>query len=246
MRTPEKLYEFHVENLRAIEAAMDRVALSLRRAISREDKETISSFTRLYALLLGAWAECRLRKLIYEPTGFDDQDRSLVTSQSTQLERWQNAVEIAFRKHYDVGSATLSDSTLPHSAFSRYSTILDMLGNDVRATIELRNKLAHGQWAYPLNSEGNDVAQEQMDALRCESLLSLQFKRAALSYLSDAIHDLVVSRPTFERDFDKHYRNIIHMRTNLQTRDYESWAKQMREKYSRGQVRKAKAYQSRR
>jgi hypothetical protein len=238
MKPPDKLYEFHVANLRAIDTAMSRVARSLREAISIEDNKTISAFTRLYALLLGAWAECRLRKLIYEPNGFDEQERILIRSKSTQLERWQTAVETAFRKHYNVPRACLSDTTLPHSAYSRYATILDMLDNDLRPTIELRNKLAHGQWVYPLNNEGNDVAQEQMNALRLANLLSLQFKKALISHLSNAIHDLVVSLPTFERDFDKHYRDIVSTRRNLKTRDYESWVKQMQEKYQRGKTRR--------
>jgi hypothetical protein len=242
MKPPNKLYEFHVENLRAIDLAIDQVARSLRRAVSREDEKTTLSFTRLHALLLGAWAECRLRKLIYEPNGFDKQERALVHSKDTQLKRWRAAVEAAFRKHYDVPSAPLSDSTLCHSAYARYITIVDMLDNDLRPIIELRNKLAHGQWAYPLNSDGDDVAQEQMDTLRRENLLSLQFKKALISYLSGAIHDLVVSCPTFERDFDEHYRSIVNARRNLKTRDYESWAKQMREKYQRGKVKRARAY----
>jgi hypothetical protein len=52
----------------------------------------------------------------------------------------------------------------------------EMLAKDLSSIIELRNKLAHGQWVYPLNNDSNDVAQEQMDALRVENLLSLQFK----------------------------------------------------------------------
>lgn len=127
------------------------------------------------------------------------------------------------------------------SADSRYSTISDMLENDLRPIIELRNKLAHGQWVYPLNSRGNDVAQKQMDALRQENLLSLQFKKNLVSKLADLVHDLVVSLPTFQRDFDKNYAHIEDTRRNLQTRSYESWVKQMQQKYLRGKTRRSKA-----
>jgi hypothetical protein len=237
VKPPEKLYQFHVANLQEIDRAMERVARALRTAISKGDAITVSTFMRLYALLLGAWAECRLRKLTYEPQGFAVSERDTVCAESTQLEQWQKAVEVAFRKQYKVAKASLTADTLPHSAYSRYSTLSDMLTKDLGSIIELRNKLAHGQWVYPLNSDGDDVAQEQMDALRVENLLSLQFKKKLLESLSAAIHDLVVSRPTFERDFDKHFRTIIETRRNLQKRDYRAYVEKMRQKYERGRTK---------
>ncbi|MGD0753184.1 MAG: hypothetical protein ABSA23_17485 [Anaerolineales bacterium] len=239
MKSPKKLYQFHVANLQEIDCAMDKTARSLRIAISQNDEITVSAFMRLYALLLGAWAECRLRKLMYEPQGFDDIERSTIRVESSQLNQWQKAVEIAFRRQYKLPRAVLSANVLSHSAYSRYKTLSDILANDLGAIIELRNKLAHGQWIYPLNSDGDDVAQEQMDTLRVENLLSLHFKKTLLESLSFAIHDLVVSKPTFERDFDDHLRVIIEIQRNLQNRNYKTWAESMRQKYERGKGKRA-------
>jgi hypothetical protein len=238
MKPPSKLYEFHVANLQEIDRAMDRIARSLRIAISISDEITVSTFMRLYALLLGAWAECRLRKLIYEPHGFDDNDRNIICRECTQLLRWQKTVEIAFRRQYRIPRAVLSENVLRHSDFSRYITLNNMLVNDLGSIIELRNKLAHGQWVYPLNSDGNDVAQEQMDGLRLENILSLQFKKKLLESLSSAIHDLVVSKPTFERDFDDHFRVIVETQRNLKNRNYDKWVDGMCQKFERGRFRR--------
>lgn len=239
MKKPlKKLYQFHVANLQEIDHAMDKIARSLRASVSQGDEATVSAFMRLYALLLGAWAECRLRKLIYEPQGFNDAERETIQSESTQLKQWQKTVEIAFRRQYKIPKAALSADVLSHSAYSRYDTLSNMLVNDLSSIIELRNKLAHGQWVYPLNSNGNDIAQEQMNALRVENLLSLQFKKTLLESLSSAIHDLVVSKPTFERDFDNHLRIIIETQRNLKNRDYKIWAENMRQKYKRGKAKK--------
>ena len=217
---------------------MDKIARSLRASISQGDEATNSAFMRLYALLLGTWAECRLRKLMYEPQGFIDTERETIQTESTQLKQWQKAVEVAFRRQYKIPKAVLSADILPNSAYTRYDTLSEMLTSDLGSIIELRNKLAHGQWHYPLNSEGNDIAQEQMDALRIENLLSLQFKKTLLESLSSAIHDLVVSKPTFERDFDNHFRAISETQRNLKNRDYKKWAEGMRQKYERGKVKK--------
>jgi hypothetical protein len=239
MKPPKKLYQFHVANLQEIDHAMEKIARSLRASVSQGDEATVSAFMRLYALLLGSWAECRLRKLIYEPQGFNSAERELIQSEGTQLKQWQKAVEVAIRRQYNLPKANLSANVLPHSANTRYDTLSKMLVNDLSSIIELRNKLAHGQWVYPLNSEGNDIAQEQMNALRIENLLSLQFKKTLLESLSSAIHDLVVSKPTFERDFDDHIQVISETQRNLKNRDYEKWAEGMRQKYQRGKVKKA-------
>jgi len=112
MKPPGKLYQFHVANLQEIDRAMKRVARSLREAISKGDEITVSSFMRLYALLVGAWAECRLRKLIYEPNGFDSSEREIIQTKGTQLKQWQTAIEIAFRKQYKIPKAPLTANNL--------------------------------------------------------------------------------------------------------------------------------------
>lgn len=234
MKSPKKLYHFHVTNLQTIEQAMNRIARSLRETISKGEDAAVRSFVCLYALLLGAWAECRLRKLIYEPQGFDNLERDKIFAIDTQFGQWQTAIEMAFRKQYKIPRAPLTQNILPHSAFSRYKTLSEMLKDELQPIIELRNKLAHGQWIYLLNSEGDDIAQTQMNKLRVENLLSLQFKRNLITYLSSVIHDLVVSKPTFERDFDNHFRAIIETKRNLLHRNYDDYVEKMRQKYQKG------------
>ena len=149
-------------------------------------------------------------------------------------------MEIAFRKHYGVAHAPLSGDTLAHSVYARYASIMDLLDNDLQAVIHLRNKLAHGQWEYPLNDDGDDIAQLQMDDLRSETILSLQFKKTLLTYLSSIVNDLVVSRPAFERDFDTHYERIVNTRRNLHRRPYDRYVTSLRAKHERGIARRAR------
>jgi hypothetical protein len=110
----------------------------------------------------------------------------------------------------------------------------DALEKDLRSVITLRNKLAHGQWIYPLNEALDDIAQEQMDALRTENILSLTQKAALVNYICDSIHDLVVSRPTFDRDFDDHFRCVEQIRVNISRKSYEVWAAQIQRRHQRG------------
>ena len=158
-----KLYKFHVSNLNEIHEAMGRTALVVREAIGKGETLKVSSFTKLFALLLGAWAECRLQKLLHEKSGFATKERDLIRQKDSQLEQWREAIKIAFRKQYKLRKAPFS--ALDHSARTRLNFLLTMLDNDLRPVIELRNKLAHGQWVYPLTNDGRGIAQAQANLL---------------------------------------------------------------------------------
>ena len=229
-----KIYKYHVANLRSLEIAIKNTALSARKAISEESDPAIDSFVRLYAFLIGAWAENRLKKLLFEENGFSQAGRSRVLSQPTQIDQWKKAVEVSFRRHYGIPKAKLSENTLPFAAYTRFTTLNEIIDKDLRSIIEVRNKLAHGQWIYPLNNDGTGVEQHKYQLINNENLLSLQFKFELVSNLCDIIHDLVVSLPTFERDFDEHYQHITNTRNNLKNRKYEKYVQNLVEKRKRG------------
>jgi hypothetical protein len=236
MKSVAKLYKYHVANLRAVAGALDHVARSGRESLARRRESEVPTFVRLHAFLLGAWAECRLLKLLHERKAFTDADRQRIVSQSTALDRWTTTIELAFRKHYGVSSARLSRSSLPPTAFLRYASILEIVASELKVAIELRNKLAHGQWIYPLNHELTEVSQTQMDALRLENLFTLEQKRRLIEVIAALVNDLVISRPAFERDFDKHYRIVTQTQINLVSRDYQKWVSQLRTSYERGVI----------
>lgn len=241
MKTRAKLHQFHTENLRSVNAALKRVAASTRHAIASDNASDILTFTRLYVTLLGVWAECRLAKLLFQPNAYSDADCQAVRSEDAHLDRWHKVVELAFRKHYGIPKASLSSGILQHSAHARYDTLRSLLNDELRYIITLRNKLAHGQWVYPLNRNGADIAQDQMDALRTENLFSLQCKRKIIDALLNMIADLALSLPTFERDFDSHYKCITDAQRDLSTRCFDSYASCLKAKYERGKQKRRTA-----
>jgi hypothetical protein len=155
-------------------------------------------------------------------------------NQSSQLDQWQKTIELAFRIHYHIPHANLDSTTLPFTSFAQYSSLSGLLSNELTILIEIRNKLAHGQWIYPFNSDNNCIEEGKYKLINRENLLSLQFKYHLINSLSDIIHDLVVSPLTFERDFNKHYRLIENARINLRNRKYEDYKRSLIEKRKRG------------
>lgn len=224
-RSPTKLYSHHVANLRELQTALSNVARLARAAIAlRDSQRSLRTLLRLYAFLLGAWAECKLRKLLHEEFGFSEAEREAILQEDSQIEQWRVTVDAAFRKHYKLPRAKLNARTLGVTASGRRDALLAILDQDLCIIIEIRNKLAHGQWIYPFNSKGTMVDAAKYQLINHENLLSLEFKLAMLGHLADAVHDLVVSHRTFDRDFDGHFRKLFQAKMNLTKRDYNKYA----------------------
>lgn len=223
-RNPSKLYTYHVANLREIELAISHTGRLAKSAIASKDpQQSLRSLLRLYAFLVGAWAESRLRKLLHEEYGFSDLERASITEKSSQLEQWQETVDLAFRKHHKITKAPLDEKSLGVAHAARRAALQDVLSKELRIIIEIRNKLAHGQWVYPLNSDGTAVESDKHRLINKENFQSLQFKLSLQEHLADAVHDLVVSPKTFERDFEDHFRKLFQVRTNLTTKNYKKY-----------------------
>jgi len=239
------MYRFHVANLRSVERALRHVERLARAELSTGvggdlggQNPTLQALVRLDALLVAAWAECRLMKVLHEPASFNDADRGQVMSKREHLSKWTTAVEVSYRRHYDVPRAALGPGSLPHSAYQRLLTLRELLELDLRPVIEVRNKLAHGQWEYAFTNNGDDVSEPLTRALRTENLLSLHFKMTIVTHLAEIVHNLAVSQPTFERDFDREFGLVVSAQRNLQARSYPAYALMMQEKYQRGRVRR--------
>jgi hypothetical protein len=237
------LYKAHVLNLRSVRDGIAQTERQLRAAIARNDESAARTLLFVLLLLTGSWAECRLRKLMFEPNGFDSADRQFVTSGRTQLDQWKNAVELGFRRRFNIKRASLL-TALPLTPRMQFTALTDALETDLRPIIEMRNTLAHGQWARPLNSEGTDISGNMIANLNSENALSARFKLTILDKLSAVVHDLVAGNHAFARDFDLHFGLVEAARRNLRTRSYENWKGSINKNHQTGLQKRNQALQS--
>lgn len=234
-----KIYAHHVVNLQELEHALSHVSRLARSTIASNDpQQSLRSLLRLYAFLIGAWSECRLRKLLHEKFGFSEDERSAILKMSSQLDQWLATVDCAFRKHHKIPKAPLEEKVLGVAHAARRAALHDVLNNELKIIIEIRNRLAHGQWVYPFNLEGTMVEQDKYKMINKENLQSLQFKLSLVRHLADTIHDLVISPSTFERDFESHFRKLFQVRTNLVTKDYKKYEKSLVERRQKARATK--------
>lgn len=235
--TAEQLYKAHVKNLRSITVALDRLLTELNDNLSKGDNKTADALLKTSMLLMGAWAENRLRKVLFEQNGFSTAERMRVEGSPTQIDSWKMAIEISFRKRYGLPNADLR-TALPATPRAQYLALIGVVDGELRPIIEVRNKLAHGQWSRTLNNSNDDFAPATMALINGENAHSVKCKKRILESLALIIHDLVAGNHAFPRDFDKHFKNLEHARLEISARSYADWLAKMQAKYERGKAQR--------
>lgn len=221
------LFHAHSRNLRALDNSLTYTAIAVKRELRHSQTVVADIHTKIYALLLGAWAECRLNKLLEKKGGFDEKQVSSIRNGRTIQDKWDRLIKTAFKHHYKVNKR-ITEKKLGHTAYARYSSLLDIVRLQLFPIIHLRNKLAHGQLVYPLNNEMTEISTDSMRALNTENILTLQYKRTLLGHIIDLIECLAMSKPAFERDYDRYYDNIITVVSRINDVNYRKFAERMK------------------
>jgi hypothetical protein len=223
------LYNVHSRNLAAVDRGLNRIRRTANRAVAQGQDAIADDLTKVYALLLATKLEARLRKVLYEAPAFDGATRSTILAQGAQDKQWLRVIDEAFKRRYSVGR--LTRRTLPTTAWLRRQVLREAVSDDLAPVIQLRNKLAHGQWITALNKTGTNHSPALDAVLRNLNLLALKDQERLIDKVAEAVSDLAVSRRTFERDFDSHFRAVEDARARLQEGGYEDWVRHQRRSF---------------
>ena len=237
---PINIYAFCVENQKQITQSMNYLGRTIHTAIATNKSATeIDSLIRLYILIIGIWAETRLQKIIHEPNSFTDIDRTVICgnrNQKPKIVQWKVVVDLGYAKSnnlpmvYPIDVYKLSPEDQHHRQL-----IHKILDQDLNQIIEIRNKLAHGQWEFPLNRNNTNLNIQAQNFIKSENILTLTFRYRLLVSIASIIHDLVVSYPTHKRDFLKIIQQLNQDRINLTRRKYCKYSANLRKSYQKHQ-----------
>lgn len=215
------------DNLRAVDKSLIQIERAHKRAIRERDRPALIAMRRLHLLLVGVRAEASLRKIIEDPTGFNDRERNLIWKNRSQQDRWVATVDFAARRHYQVPMHLDVVDVAPAAVASRIDALKNLIEGDLSPVITDRNRLAHGQWVWQLKSRSDDnfiEAQESFDFNYCE----IDCRNRILKNIYRVVSVLAVSEPTFDRDFSAIVSEIEQDRERIDGDDYEEFATQLR------------------
>lgn len=188
----------------------------------------------MLSYLITCWTEVRVLKLAYERNTFSSNESDSIILARTLSEMWVTALNISISKAYGINRNLDIASNLPFTARARYTELNKLISTDLLPSIELRNRIAHGQWKFAFTNDLRSISTALTGELRQENIVKLQLKKKILIGLATLIHDLAVSPPTFERDFDVNYRLIEENKRNLHCREFNRYKQIMIDKYTRG------------
>lgn len=257
--TPTKIYKHHCDNLRKLEQAIELIQRDLRQNISKEKQEFEFCYTMILSHLVTAWLEIRLYKLAHEQLGFDNLETRHIETTSKAEERWVAALEISICKacqlRYTKEKTIIKKdgtsekkliveipknltSKIPFTIKARYLELKNIINNDLKIAIEIRNKIAHGQWVYPFSDDMLKVSSKATKSLKDENIVKIQLRMNLFKNISLLIHFLNVAPNAFDTYFDKLYRIITENQQNYKNRDYDDYRIKQIEKYKRGLLKR--------
>jgi hypothetical protein len=219
-------YRKHSANARLVTKGLTQAERSHRAAIRGGQEVAIDFAARVHHMTVGLLAECLLRKVVADPAGFNARERLLVAKERSQLDRWKRAVELAFRRHYSIPiHLDISSASATPIVAGQYASLIDLLEHDLAAVIQDRNKIAHGQWAWVLDSKEKAFTGAAPSALNYRQIA---VRSDIVRQIAELVEDLVVSEPTFVRDHQQRFAAIQHLRAGLSGADYPAYVARLR------------------
>lgn len=192
----------------------------------------ILATTRLYSFLMCSWFEARLYKMLYEGSseGFTESEinKILGTGKKPLYKKWTDAYNFAICKKYGFTFGPNQDYSNNFSTANdsnNYKIVITLL-NTIEKAIEVRNKLAHGQWHIPLTGSRKNIATDIDHYLTTfDNIQKLHYQHQTYKLIAEIIHDIVVSKLTYERDFDTKMQRIKTYQTNIRTKNFSKYCK---------------------
>lgn len=216
----------HSENLRAVKAGLTQAERAHKDAIRRGDTASTDFTGQIHQFMIGLLAEAQLRKIISDPDGFNAKEQHLLGQERSQLDRWQRSVEFAIRRHYAVPlHLELDDANTAAGVTAQANTIADILQNELKPVIGDRNKFAHAQWKWLLNSKESAFIGPASAPL---NYLASRRRGDMIARIAALVHALVVSEPTFQRDYARIYGQIAAIKADINGTDYPNFVLELR------------------
>lgn len=243
MRKKNIIYINHCKNLEALEKAITLIDCNIRNSIKTRNEDSEGIYTRILCTLIVSWLEMRLLKLINEVKDFKDlssdkifnnEEIKEILEGNSLLEKWKITLNLSAKKAYNVKlSKNLLDiqDFCGQKTFSlRYDNLISIIDKEFAPIITIRNKVDHGQIKYAYENTPISFSQDITADINKLNLIQLRNTKTIFKYIANIIHDLTVSKKTFERDYDKYSTIIDNTKSINSSFEYKKYKKMMIQK----------------
>lgn len=208
------MYKYWRRNKRQIEMTITYLNRFQVNALKRELKLSEYSLDNIYSkLVLVLWVslfEVEFNVLLTENEYFTRAFfESTDLSDKSEVDKWRALIDYFFKdKYFGRQDRELNILNLGDTNYHRYEMLNKIVTEDLKPFIELRNRLAHGQWSVAFNSVSLVKNQELTQRIWTLSKKDIMLLKAFATNLPILLRLLITSKKTFERDYDKYAHRI--------------------------------------
>lgn len=183
----QEIFDAQVLNVRILQSTWTQIKRSINQAYKRGDRPFATTQTKVLALVFCAYSEALFSKLLHTPN-------ALSIVQIEQIKKaGKNNISRAWIKCIHIATSRIDGGKENH-----IPNLRQRLGKFVLKYIvepsQVRNKVAHGQWAVALNSDGTAINQDLTNQLRDLDIVKLErMYHAFMSFVS--IMDNIIASP---------------------------------------------------
>lgn len=215
----KELLKVHSANRRQVRKAITQLDRALNDALMRENSELARVHVRCLFILWVSWLESHMNVLLHSANKIRYDERRAIVGAGTEAQRWASMIDILFRKHYLNGKqGALSKVAIGATPYYRYTDLSSILTDDIEPFIEIRNRLAHGQWHAALNNEGTAKNPDITRKLWTLTKQDIFVAKAIIQNFAWIITDCACSRSRFEGRYDQLVNRIDNSRIESQQR----------------------------
>jgi len=203
--TKEEIKEIHLiqsRNVRHLKKVQKNMTMDINRYLIKNDTFKVAIKTKLYSLLYSALSEVQFSQIIHTPFGFEHSEILNIQNERTLVDSWYFMLDTAIKK---IGDWTTNDDLK-----QKRETLRLIIYDYIQKPQELRNKIAHGQWLFSLNSKNTKENQDTTKKIKELDVVKISIWFEVHQYLCFIIRDLIQSP---QKGF--HHNYWINL-TNLQ------------------------------
>lgn len=231
--TDEEIYNLYVlqsRNVRKLKKVQQVLTKDINFNLKKKDTFQVEAKTKLLALLYCTLSEAQFIQIVHTPKSF-----LFYEIERIKLERKIKSIAMGWKLMIDIAMDKVGDRTKNADLSRRRDKLHEIITDYIQKPSELRNKVAHGQWDYALNSDNtkensNTTAEiNNLDVVKISRWLKVH------DYLGLIIRDLIQSPK--KGNHNNYWTNI----TNLENFITESSSWTIEKRISRLNIKRKKS-----
>lgn len=204
--TPDqKFHSLISQNVTSLEIARRKINSQINDCLRKDDFESLKVYTNIYLLVYSAWTEASLVKLVHTPYGFTIEEKKKIFKDQDVLNKWKKCVNTAFSKFRKAGSE------IPN----KKKNIHTLLDNYLKSQATIRNKVAHGQWEFPLHKNNIKHDVEAKTLLSIVDVIQIDTWFEVFREIIEIVRGLIDARE--KNNHKAHYNHYFIRLSKIQT-----------------------------